>query len=188
LDYSRNSRQEVEIERIDFKQMISECLEDLKYIPAFDQLSKETEIAGIAPFYSNNYRLKVIFHNLLSNAIKFHDPHKSNSFVKINIHVDPAVATVIIEDNGVGISNDLQESIFNMFFRANERSEGSGLGLYIAKEMMGKLDGKISVTSAPGAGSRFELLIPNRIEAPRIGEAKSPERHGGITLDKNVNT
>jgi signal transduction histidine kinase len=168
LDYSKNSRQEVDIERIDFREIISECLDNLKYIPAYGRLSRETEVIGIAPFYSNAYRLKVIFHNLLSNAIKFQDQRKPDSFIHIKIQVNPSAAIVIIKDNGIGIPDELQGFIFNMFFRANERSEGSGLGLYIVKEMIGKLEGEISVRSIPGSGSSFELLIPNLMETNKV--------------------
>ncbi|MBP9923956.1 MAG: HAMP domain-containing histidine kinase, partial [Bacteroidia bacterium] len=62
---------------------------------------------------------------------------------------------------GIGISKELQEKIFEMFFRGSESSDGSGLGLYIVKESVEKLKGKIAVKSIPGKGSEFSILIPN---------------------------
>jgi signal transduction histidine kinase len=164
IDYSRNARQEEEIEKIDIREEITQSFERLKYIGGQERLSKKIEVKGIAPFYSNAYRLSVIFDNLLSNAIKFQDHDKVDPMIAIGVNIDPASATIIVEDNGVGIPDDLHGLIFTMFFRANERSDGSGLGLYIAREMIRKLRGEITVSSQPGVGSRFELIIPNQME------------------------
>ena len=53
--------------------------------------------------------------------------------------------TIEIQDNGQGIAKELQDQIFDMYYRANERSKGNGLGLYIVKKAVEKLDGAISV-------------------------------------------
>ena len=188
VDYSRNARQEVEIDKIDIRKMIDQSFERLKYIPGHEDLSREIEVTGIAPFYSNVYRLSVIFDNLLSNAIKFRDIHKVTSKVVIRANIDPSRATIIFEDNGVGIPDDLQEMIFNMFFRANERSDGSGLGLYIAREMMWKLKGKIIVSSKFGQGARFELTIPNQIEQQTEEQNLSGETNVSNGLIRNTST
>jgi signal transduction histidine kinase len=68
---------------------------------------------------------------------------------------------IIVKDNGIGISKENQEKIFDMFYRVSENSVGSGLGLYIVKEIVEKLDGKIEVESEPGKGTAFSIHIPN---------------------------
>jgi signal transduction histidine kinase len=68
---------------------------------------------------------------------------------------------LIIEDNGEGIRKDLQEKIFDMFYRASENSKGSGLGLYIVKEMVEKMGGTIKVSSEWGKGSQFIIDLPD---------------------------
>lgn len=65
-----------------------------------------------------------------------------------------------MEDNGEGIRPELLPNIFSMFFRANQNSSGSGLGLYIAKEAATKLGGNILVKSVFGEGSTFEIELP----------------------------
>ena len=164
IDYSRNERQQIDIDRIDLRVMIDQSFGRLKYLPGQEHLSRHIEVIGIAPFYSNTYRLSVIFDNLLSNAIKFQDSGKTAPVISIRANIDPGTATIVIEDNGVGIPRELQEMIFTMFFRANEKSDGSGLGLYIAREMITKLKGEITLSSQPGLGTRFELSIPNQME------------------------
>jgi signal transduction histidine kinase len=65
-----------------------------------------------------------------------------------------------VEDNGLGIDSDQLPKIFDMFYRASVNSTGSGLGLYIARETIKKLNGKITAESTPGVGTRFILEIP----------------------------
>jgi signal transduction histidine kinase len=65
-----------------------------------------------------------------------------------------------IEDNGIGISDEHLPKIFEMFYRASEKSQGSGLGLYIVKETLDKLGGSIQVKSTHGHGSIFSLEVP----------------------------
>ena len=72
---------------------------------------------------------------------------------------------VTISDNGIGIDEENLSRIFDMFYRATEQSDGSGIGLYIVKNAVDKLGGQINVASKPGHGTRFNLLLPNRINS-----------------------
>ncbi|NOS57279.1 MAG: HAMP domain-containing histidine kinase, partial [Cyclobacteriaceae bacterium] len=65
-----------------------------------------------------------------------------------------------IQDNGQGIAHEYQTKIFDMFFRGNESSQGSGLGLYIVKETIEKLSGNIQLTSTLRQGSTFSVSMP----------------------------
>jgi len=64
-----------------------------------------------------------------------------------------------VEDNGIGIDNDQKSKIFDMFYRASENSTGSGLGLYIVKESIDGLNGKISLISNKDVGSIFTIEL-----------------------------
>jgi signal transduction histidine kinase len=65
-----------------------------------------------------------------------------------------------VADNGKGIPPQHQGRIFDMFYRASDDTKGSGLGLYIVKETVGKMGGNIEVCSAVGAGSTFTIRLP----------------------------
>ena len=67
-----------------------------------------------------------------------------------------------MEDNGEGIPKSRLSSIFDMFYRATENKQGSGLGLYIVKNVVEKLGGKIKVESEENRGTIFKVEIPNR--------------------------
>jgi signal transduction histidine kinase len=103
----------------------------------------------------------MIFNNMISNAIKYSDPAKSRKLLNVTIKVSDKV-TMIFEDNGIGMRESLLPYIFNMFYRGTEKSEGAGLGLYIVKEAVEKLEGKIHVESREGVGSVFTITLANQ--------------------------
>ena len=70
-------------------------------------------------------------------------------------------ADIRISDNGIGIARENHEKIFNMFYRVSTQSVGSGLGLYIVKETVEKLQGVINLESEPGKGTVFSIRLPN---------------------------
>jgi len=92
--------------------------------------------------------------------LKYSNPRRDDQLVSIAANVEGKSLKVLIEDNGIGIAAEHQSKIFDMFYRASEKSQGSGLGLYIVKETLDKLNGKIEVSSSLGKGSKFRLEIP----------------------------
>ncbi len=105
--------------------------------------------------------MKIILSNLIGNSIKHHDKRNPNSFVAIQFNVNNnGLNAITVSDNGSGIALEYQSKIFDMFFRANERAEGSGLGLYIVKETIAKLSGSIQLDSLPGRGTAFTITLP----------------------------
>lgn len=165
LEYSRNARQELKIERIDLKNLIQDSLDKMKFLEGFDRLNIEISMAHQAEFFSDFYRLSVILANLISNAIKYVDHRKEKSFFKIDVAVDEHRARFVFDDNGIGIDQRLIPKIFDMFFRATDTKEGSGLGLYIVKEAIDILKGKINIQSVFGRGTTFTVEIPNNVRA-----------------------
>jgi len=75
--------------------------------------------------------------------------------------VDQNNATIYVIDNGKGIENQHQDKIFDMFYRIENKIEGSGLGLYIMRETLYMLHGQVELTSEIGEGTTFKVTIPN---------------------------
>ena len=88
--------------------------------------------------------------------------HKEDPFLRISVKESDDAYEISLEDNGIGIEEKYLDKIFNMFFRATEQRTGSGLGLYIVKEAVDKLDGSITVSSVYGMGSVFTLTLPRK--------------------------
>jgi len=106
-------------------------------------------------------RLRIVLSNLISNAIRYHDQRKENKYIKIYHHTSGSSFSLHIEDNGQGIAPEVHSKVFDMFYRGNESSLGSGLGLYIVKETLEKLSGTIQLSSTPKIGSTFSISVPN---------------------------
>jgi signal transduction histidine kinase len=106
------------------------------------------------------FRIEVILANLISNAIKYQKNEVQNKKVGINVKVKKEEAEINIVDNGIGILNEHLDKIFNQFFKVNTH-QGTGLGLFIVKEALEKINGKISVFSNINQGTTFKIIIPN---------------------------
>ncbi|MEO1654506.1 MAG: HAMP domain-containing sensor histidine kinase, partial [Bacteroidota bacterium] len=163
LNFSRNHRAELKPERINYQQILEHCVEDLKYISHYKEIQIEWQIQGAhVDFQSDTQRIKIIFNNIISNAIKYQDFGKEDRYIRVNIQIVPEKTTIIFEDNGIGIEKEYLKDIYKMFFRATEESEGSGLGMYIVKQTVNKLKGKISIDSAgSGQGLTVKVDLPN---------------------------
>lgn len=161
LDYSRNARSVIKIEKIDLAHLLQDGFDRLKYHEGFEKIEMSVEIDGDVPFYSDSYRLTVVLHNLISNSIKYRDSKKEHQFIRVNAIITPAAAHIEFSDNGMGIPGELLTKIYDMFFRATDKSEGAGLGLYIVRETVDKLGGRITAESSVGEGTTFRLELPN---------------------------
>jgi signal transduction histidine kinase len=162
LNYSRNISTSVTIENIDFKSIISNCFDELEYLDNAMRIRKTIEVTE-KPFFNDKMGIHEIFRNIISNAIKYADKSKEDNTIYINIKINKKEATVSIQDNGIGISWEVQPKIFEMFYRGSELSKGSGIGLYLVSQSVDKMGGKIDVKSALGKGTEFIVRLPNRM-------------------------
>ncbi|MDR6240361.1 tetratricopeptide repeat-containing sensor histidine kinase [Aureibacter tunicatorum] len=121
------------------------------------------------PFVCYREMFFTILHNLLDNAIKFSKP--SNGKIVISIDQNDDKLCIRVADNGVGIIDNCQKKIFNMYYRGNQSSTGSGIGLFIVKKAVERLEGEIKVESKVSKGSAFAICLPYSRE-----ESNSPSR------------
>jgi PAS domain S-box-containing protein len=164
LSHSKNLKMEVNINKVDLQEIIDQTFTELGYLAGAKEMKRYVKIEGIS-FFSDQWRVSEIFRNLISNAIKYRRLYVDDSEIQIRIHVDHLRADVSFSDNGIGIEEPCLAKIFDMFYRATEQSDGSGIGLYIVKNAVDKLGGQINVASKPGLGTRFNILLPNRINS-----------------------
>lgn len=160
-NFSRNSRTEIKHECIDFQEMVDTIFEQHKFMDEDKQVELHSKIDQTADFYSDGNRLQVMFSNIISNAVKYNNSRADQALVEIEIAVDAERAKVRISDNGIGIGEEHLDRIFEMFYRATNERQGSGLGLYIVKETIEKLNGEVEVSSEQGVGTAFTFIIPN---------------------------
>jgi signal transduction histidine kinase len=119
---------------------------------------KELELNNIE---SDALKLQVILNNLVSNAIKYRDKKKADQWVKVKTYRLQTNAVIEVEDNGVGIRPKDQERIFDKFYLLGDNKISSGIGLYLVKDAVNQMNGKIEVVSEPGISSKFRVSFPN---------------------------
>ncbi|MBT33349.1 MAG: hypothetical protein CMO01_27120 [Thalassobius sp.] len=160
LDYSRNSRIELCREKIEFKQLVNVILLAYQQIILDKNIKVYLNVNESATFISDRLRITIILNNLISNAFKFLKEYGKDSQITIDIKTKLHKAEIKISDNGIGIEEGLQSKIFKMFYRATDKKPGSGIGLYILKECLDKLNGEILVESQPRKGTTFIVSLP----------------------------
>jgi len=161
IDYSYNSRAEQVMKPIRVKLLVDNIFSSLSLSDLDFDSQMINEIPEELSLYTDAERLRMVFLNLLSNALKYSDPQKEKALVHISALQKEDGYEFRIRDNGIGIPQEQQAKIFDMFFRASQQGKGSGLGLYIVYEVMEQLSGRISFESEEGKGSTFILYFPS---------------------------
>jgi len=159
-DYSRNVRVDLEFREIYLRHLVDTCVDSVRILAQNENIDVQVDIHPELMILSDPTRLRVVINNLLVNAIKYHASWKDDRYVKISATVENDQCHIYVKDNGMGIEPIYQEKIFDMFFRASTRSEGSGLGLYIVKETVDRIQGTIECISTLNEGSDFKIHIP----------------------------
>lgn len=163
LQHARLLNEEITYAPIDFQTLIASNSEEFAYHAHWEKINITTEITGHPTFYSDSFRINLIIKNLISNSVKYLDLHRESSFLHFQVRISPQEAIITVQDNGIGIDEQLLPRIFNMFFRGTSISEGSGLGLYIVRQAVNKLQGHITVSSQRREGTTFVVTLPNHL-------------------------
>lgn len=147
---------------IDFEGVVSDVLmlERKKGLPQKLRISKRIDTAAI--IHSDKELVRIVLENLIDNAIKFYnDSDRVDSFVEVQIKaLEGGAVKVSVIDNGIGISESNPGKLFQMFFRASERSEIGGIGLYIVKTATAKLGGRVGLQTTAEGFTEFYVTFP----------------------------
>lgn len=163
LNYSRASRMAIKNEIVDIEALINENIEGLEFLEGFKNMKITTKITGDTnTLITDHLRLKIILGNILSNAIKYRNQELDINKLSIHIQILKESTRLVFEDNGIGISEEYLGKVFDMFYRATEQSDGSGLGMYIVKQSIDRLGGTIDIQSELGKGTKITIDLPIR--------------------------
>ncbi len=197
LDLSKIEGGNMQIETIDFdlEQDLHELLSFFRSIADTNniRLNFEYPSALSTHVHTDPLRLKQVLSNLISNAIKF---SPQDSAITITLHREGEIIHISIQDEGIGISEEAQQRIFNPFEQAEISTTrnygGTGLGLSISKKLIELLGGEIQVESRLGEGSRFSfsLLAPEvstQEEQNSLNETPALQGHLLVAEDNKTN-
>jgi signal transduction histidine kinase len=160
LQYSKVTNEKHQHKPIDFPNTIEQVKENLE--SRIYKSKGEIIIKNMPQIEGDSMQMLQLFQNLIGNALKY-----CKKEIPPQVHLDCQLLgsdqwEITIEDNGIGFDEKYAERIFKPFERLHGKSEfeGTGMGLAICKKIVGLHGGKISVTSQPGIGSKFTLVLP----------------------------
>ncbi len=149
----------VEAEPVDVAEVVRTTVEAMRsHLP--DSLTIDVEIpVDVGSASGDRDRIQQVLVNLLDNAVKY-----AGSPVKVGAHVADGAVRISVADTGPGISLADQQRVFEKFFRADPQlaraPSGTGLGLYISRELTQRMGGRLDLSSEPGAGATFVVELP----------------------------
>lgn len=151
-----------EIKRTDinFYEIIDNCITSYTYLPNFESIQFKIEVESNLKFSSEWYIINTILQNLIENSVKYLDKEKEQSVVEITVSSTKTEVVIVVKDNGQGIGDEHQVKIFDMFYRANNNADGTGLGLFILKRAVERLKGEVKLVSELNAGTTFTIYLP----------------------------
>ncbi len=151
----------VENEIVGVEDIIHQVKENLSEKLQNSSLEIITAIEPSSYIHADPELLIFILENLVENAAIFRTENTSQTpTLSIRVNSDANYHHISLKDNGVGIPKDYFPKIFDMFFRGSEASEGNGLGLYVVKKALDKMQGEVEVESEEGAFTAFYIRIP----------------------------
>ncbi len=160
IDYSRNARTELIFTEVNIHELIKEVIKNNRFLENTGKVAIRTYIEVDKKIKLDKSRVSRILNNLVSNAIKYNDLRKKDPFVDISAKIKDNKLVIQVADSGLGMRDEVKDKVFTMFYRGTEAATGSGLGLYIAREMTQKINGTLTFVSEKDIGTTFTLTIP----------------------------
>ncbi len=159
IDYSRNSHNEIQLSSIDIKELVTQSFSERKFTNINVDFSVECD--SNAAFTSDSKRVISVIDNVISNSLKYSDSNKEKQYLKVKIQINDHACVIQLEDNGIGMSEEALANAFIMFYRGTNKVSGSGLGLYIVKEILDKIEGTVKLVSEIGVGTTTIITLKN---------------------------
>lgn len=141
--------------------LAKEIVQTFQKLQAYHGATLEVTSSGVADITSDRDLWREVLHQLIDNALLHNNHENTDKWVGINIRsTNAAFFEIEVTDNGMGMSDAVADNVFNMFFRGNSTTLGSGLGLYLVKNALKSLRATLSVTSTADRGSSFRITAP----------------------------
>jgi two-component system, OmpR family, phosphate regulon sensor histidine kinase PhoR len=170
---------ELAAEHVDVGELAADAIEATR-MQASEQLTLKLSVApSLPPVAGDRDKLRQVLVNLVANAVKY---SPAGGRVDVEVKAEDGRVVIVVRDQGLGIAPSEQSLIFEKFYRADANMtrgvSGSGLGLYISRELVHRMGGTISVESEPGEGSTFVVTLPTAAVGRRRPGARAPGRRG----------
>ncbi len=138
----QSTKETIEISEVDIKPIVEEEISQLSNLPNAPTIKFRKYFSGNGKVHTDEVLLRVLLRCLLSNAITFRE--RKTGCVEVHIVTLDSKLSLEVIDDGEAISPQVAEKMFDMFYRGSERSIGQGMGLYIVKKIVSRLQGSVN--------------------------------------------
>ena len=166
LAFAKMEVGKIQKSNVNLQEVIQEVKTNLHLL--LDSKSARIETGLLSNIYANHSLMIILFQNLIENGLKYNE--SKNPVIKITQkYTEDKKIRIAIEDNGIGISPEYKEKIFEMFVRLDTGNKftGTGIGLSTCKNIAQQLDGDLTFEANPTGGTRFILTFPQSIMIPK---------------------
>lgn len=162
IELARTRKGVSKLSKIYVKALVTEILQSFSHTDNFSKIHFEINIDGSLGITADKVLVLSVFQNLIHNAINYCNQQKPE--IKIAVKATKDGIQFEVSDNGKGIPSHVKHKVFEMFYRGHPDSSGSGLGLFIVKNALEKMNGKVWFESEEGKGASFFVQIPDAVE------------------------
>jgi signal transduction histidine kinase len=168
LDFSRieAGRKEYDFKETDLTEVVHSTLDSCRYQVEQQGFIYEENLENVPPVRVDREAIARSLLNLVNNAVKYSADEK---YLRVNLYRTNGVVRMEVVDHGIGVPRSEQQKIFEKFYRACDplvhNTKGSGLGLSLVKHVVEAHRGEVEVSSSPGHGSKFTIILPVNAQA-----------------------
>jgi light-regulated signal transduction histidine kinase (bacteriophytochrome) len=161
LSFGRVSTREIRRSEVDMEKLAGKVFEDLK--PLIGQRNIRFEVNALPPAYGDLPMLRQVIVNFITNALKF-TRTRETPLIEVGGRNEEKENIYFVRDNGVGFDRELSEKLFGMFQRMHnsQQFEGTGIGLFMIKQVIEKHGGRVWAEGEPDKGATFYFSLPHR--------------------------
>lgn len=154
-------------ESIDFKEMLDQITNKHRSLIDERKMKIDAQL-GVNHMVSSTHLIFVMLDNLLENAFLYSDATgRRRPYVELKVKEQDRHVSITVSDNGIGIPSECKERIFDLFYRASMLSTGNGLGLYMVKKVVERLEGTITMKTEERRFTTFEIMLPLHLTAKK---------------------
>ena len=155
-----NKAREIYLEDVNVKEITENVMKKILEKRSIDWVNLNLNISKDLKFMTDEFMFSILIENILDNAVQFQDFSKRENFVDVYAEINEHNhLKMTITDNGIGISREFQDRIFEMFFVGSDKTKGSGLGLYESAIIAEKLGGRVRLISSDKVKTTFEIIL-----------------------------
>jgi light-regulated signal transduction histidine kinase (bacteriophytochrome) len=161
LSFGRVSTREIRRSEVDMEELAGKVFEELR--PVIGQRNIRFEVEGLPPAYGDLSMLRQVIVNFITNALKF-TRTRETPLIEVGGSREEKENIYFVRDNGVGFDKELGKKLFGMFQRihASQQFEGTGIGLFMIKQIVEKHGGRVWAEGEPDKGATFYFSLPHR--------------------------